>query len=159
MINDQVIIDNTHFELDESQRLICFTLLPDGTRYAQAVSSKEAVQKNMIGWCNTVREFIKVQEDSREHEKVEAKLRRKAQEPDPNSDVGEVAEKPVIPNPTTVGEDDPKVGVLAWYEAVQERIDYLSKEIDSMKDERKSLRDERDRIKPVIDAWKGVRGE
>lgn len=153
-LSDTLIIDNTHFEVDETERLICYTNLPDGTRFAQAVSSKEAVQKNMIGWCNTVREFLRAKERDEEDEKIAARIRRQAESP--LEDAGTVA------TPTTtasVTPSDPKEAVLAWYEDTQAQIDDLSETIHNAMDRRDRLRDERDRIKPIIDAWKGVKGE
>ena len=149
MINDQVIIDNTHFRL-EDDALICYTNLPDGSRFEQVVSSQEAVQKNMIGWCNTVREYIAALAAEKEEERVSAKrVRQKSPAPEATPDT------PVAESST----EDPRAAVLEWYTTTQTRIDELSEQIAECKLERTGLRNERDRIKPVIDAWKGVRGE
>jgi hypothetical protein len=159
MMNDQSIIDNTHFKEVEG-KLICYTNLPGEDKFAQEVSSKEAVQKNMIGWCNTVREYMNVKEREAEREREAAKARRQAEQAElavfPPEDAGTVA------TPTTtasVTPSDPKESVLSWYEDTQAKIDDLSQIIHDAQEERKHLRDERDRIKPIIDAWKGVKGE
>jgi hypothetical protein len=145
-MNDQTIISNTHFETD-GDRLICYTVLPDGDRFEQQVSSQEAVQKNMIGWCNTVREFMKAKETALEEERIAAK-RRKKDEESSSTEIG-----------TTVPQGNAKEAVIAWYENTQARIDELSDTIKLLLDERDALRDERDKIRPIIEAWKGVKGE
>ena len=73
-MNDQHIIENTHFEETE-EGLRCFTLLPGGDEFSQIVSSPEAVQKNMVGWCNTVREYLKLKEVQDEEERIARKRR------------------------------------------------------------------------------------
>ncbi len=155
MMNDQSIIDNTHFKEVEG-KLICYTNLPGDDKFAQEVSSKEAVQKNMIGWCNTVREYLNVKEREAEREREAAKARRVAEK-------GTVTPATSAPNTVSVEtvptSADPKEAVMAWYEETQEKIDDLSQIIHDAQEERKHLRDERDRIKPIIDAWKGVKGE
>jgi hypothetical protein len=164
MMNDQSIIDNTHFKEVEG-KLICYTNLPGEDKFAQEVSSKEAVQKNMIGWCNTVREYMNVKEREAEREREAAKARRQAEQAElaafPPEDAAVSPEpQPSTPSVTSVaGGGDPREAVLTWYEDTQAKIDDLSQIIHDAREERKHLRDERDRIKPIIDAWKGVKGE
>jgi hypothetical protein len=57
-LSDIQVIENTHFRDEDGKKLVCFTNLPDGSMFEQVVSSREAVQKNMVGWCNTVREYM-----------------------------------------------------------------------------------------------------
>lgn len=153
-MNDQLIIENTHFEVDETERLICYTNLPDGTRFAQAVSSKEAVQKNMIGWCNTVREHILVKEANEEAEKMAAKKRRVTENAPTVEDRDSTVEARL-----PAESKNPRVAVLAWYDDTQAEIDALSKLIVDAKHERDRLRDERDKITPVIKAWRNGEDE
>ena len=142
-MNDTHIIDNTHFETREDT-LYCYTLLPDGDRFEEAVPSKEVVQKNMIGWCNTVREYVKQKRQAAEEEAIARKKR------------GPITEAPAT-QPKKV-DGDPKAAVLLWYEGVQSRIDELGEQIEALQQERNELRDERDKMAPVIRVWKGEVG-
>jgi vacuolar-type H+-ATPase subunit I/STV1 len=141
-LSDNTIIDNTHFEVDETERLICYTNLPDGSRYAQAVSSKEAVQKNMIGWCNTVRDHVAVKERQEEEERVAKKSRRKEEIEDKLENIAAI--------PPSV---DARQLVIQHYHSLQQEIDLLSDKIKEADERRKALRDERDKLGPVMEAW------
>lgn len=136
-LTDQQIIDNTYFEVDDSERLICYTVLPGEDRFAQAVSSEESVRKNMIGWCNTVREYVNVQEQRQEEERIAKKARRGLERP---------PERPKM---------DAKGEVLGYFDGLQARIDELGEEISKLQAERKQLRDERDQLQPIVTVWRG----
>jgi hypothetical protein len=144
-MNDTHIIENTHFEHDESERLICYTNLPDGSRYAQAVSSREAVQKNMIGWCNTVREHLKLKEAQEEEERVALKARNK-------SDL-------TIPEAPTTSSYNPKQLVLEHYEDLKSQRVTFIQIIDKTNTDLLRVEAEIEELRPVIAAWKGVKGE
>ena len=142
MVNDQTLIDNTHFK-EEDGKLICYTVLPDGLIFEQEVSNKEAVQKNMIGWCNTVREYISVLAQQKEEERLAKKERRKS---GVDASVSGAEEK--IPEPEGIQDS-----ILQWYDNTQAEIDSLSEQIKQLKERRTTLRDERDKITPIIRAW------
>jgi len=137
ILSDTQIIDNTHFHDRDDGKVECFTALPGGEEFREVVPEREAVTKNMIAWCNTVREYLKVQEESKGVARGEERKAR--QEPLSASD----------------GTSDPKVAVLEWFSTVQSKIDHLGEQIDLYTLERNALRDERDRIEPIIKAWKG----
>jgi hypothetical protein len=147
MLTDQQIIDNTHF-FTQADRLFCKTNLPGGESFQQAVSSEEAVLKNMIGWCNTVREFAAAKEAAKNEASMEARKARKS--------VEAVVEAPYpkpSPAPST---DNPKDLILEWYNTTQLEIDDLGKVIADATARRNELRDERDKVEPVIRAWRGT---
>jgi hypothetical protein len=150
-MNDTHIIENTHFEVDESERLICYTILPDGSRYAQAVSSKEAVQKNMIGWCNTVREHLKLKNAQEEEERVAKKSRRKAEDAP--------AEDLTPPEAPTTSSYNPKQLVLEHYEDLKSQRVTFIQIIDKTNTDLLRVEAEIEELRPVIAAWKGVKGE
>jgi len=143
-LTDTEIIDNTHFQ-ESGDRLECYTVLPGGDEFREAVPDRESVSKNMIAWCNTVREYISVKEQRAEEERVAAKARRKGGNPP------ETRSEPAEATITS----DPKEAVLEWYRTVQEQIDALGESIKRDTEERNSLRDQRDRVEPIIKAWKG----
>ena len=128
-LTDQQIIDNTHFR-EEDGKLICYTALPGGGKFEQAVSSKESVTKNMISWCDTVREYEKALENEKEA------TRR--------------PERPSEPRKM-----DMKGMVLGHFDSLQEQIDDLGKKIEDLKTQRTELRNERDELKPIITVWRG----
>lgn len=147
MLTDQQVIDNTHF-FTQADRLFCKTNLPGGESFQQAVSSEEAVRKNMIGWCNTVREFAASMEAAKAEDSAAQRAARK----------GEAAVVAPYPMPDPTRPDtikNPKVAILEWYEYNQNKIDELGEKIASMQEERNLLRDERDKVEPIIKAWKG----
>jgi hypothetical protein len=156
MMNDTQIVDNTHFDFDDNERLICYTLLPDGDRFAQAVSSKEAVQKNMIGWCNTVREYLVAKESELENERQAAKRRR-------------LAEDAIIREPTPSTQKDtsddgggsynPKQLVLEHYDDLKSQRVTFIQIIDKTQGDLRRVEAEIEELRPVIAAWKGVKGE
>jgi hypothetical protein len=153
ILNDQTIIDNTHFEVDEKERLICYTVLPDGGRFAQAVSNKEAVQKNMIGWCNTVREFLRRKEKVEEEERLAKKERRQAEESPPQT-------TPLVTPVHTPGTgENAKELVLAHWEHLKDTRRNLRELIEENTAALEAVDKEMDELSPVIKAWKGVKGE
>lgn len=159
MLNDQNIIDNTHFK-EEDGKLVCYTNLPNGDRFQQAVSSQEAVQKNMIGWCNTVRDYLRMKEQQQEEERVALKKRRKST---PSTETPESASPTPSGSgtgrPTVDAPSDPKELVILYYQDLQNEIDALGVEIEEKKERRNELREERDKLRPVMDVWgKDTRG-
>ena len=143
-LSDTQIIDNTHFEELEDGSVECYTVLPGGDEFRETVPSREIVAKNMIGWCNTVREYLKQQEEGQEAEKLAKKERRKA------TGAPESPSKPVSVDMLA----DPKLAVIDWYISVQGEIDDLGEVIREAKERRNKLRDERDKIEPIVKAWK-----
>lgn len=142
-LSDKTIIDNTHFREEDGQ-LYCYTVLPNDDKFEQGVSSAEAVQKNMIGWCNTVREYMKVKEDQREEKILQARRDRELASP---------VTAPPVPAPSE--KVDPRRLVLDHYDHLQESIDELGEQIEVMKQQRNDMRDERDKLKPIITVWRG----
>ena len=138
VVNDQTIIDNTHFR-DEDGKLVCYTNLPGGEQFAQAVSSQESVQKNMIGWCNTVRDYLKQLEVQAEEERLAAKAKRVPEE------------ETIAATPIT----DARQAVMQHYDSIQAQIDQLGEEIAEKKEQRNALRKERDDLHPIIVVWRG----
>lgn len=148
ILTDQQVIENTHFEIDESERLVAYTNLPDGDRYAQAVSSKEAVQKNMIGWCNTVREHVSLKAQQEDQERVAKKRQRKdapASQPEDTTVRGATT-------PDGGGVDSRQL-VIDHFLHLQQSIDSLGEDIAQLKEQRNAMRDERDQLAPVMTAW------
>jgi len=145
-LGDQTIIDNTHFEHNDEGKLVCYTNLPDGTRYAQAVSSMEAVQKNMIGWCNTVRDYLKMMEDIEEQEREAKRKKKDSPLPAPTAE----------PRSDTI---DPKALVLEHYENLRSSRIHIEETITELEDQLELVEEELNELSPVIKAWKGVKGE
>ena len=137
ILSDTQIIDNTHFYETPEGKIECFTMLPGDEEFREVVPDKEAVTKNMIAWCNTVREYLKMQEESKGVAKVEPQKAR---------------QEPLSASEET---SDPKLAVLAWFEKTQNEIDALGERIQTDRERRDTLRDERDRVEPIIKAWKG----
>jgi hypothetical protein len=147
ILTDQQVIENTHFEIDESERLIAYTNLPDGDRYAQAVSSKEAVQKNMIGWCNTVREHVSLKAQQEDQERVAKKQQRRR---DPTTSGPPTT---AAPTPEQGAAVDSRQLVIDHFLHLQQSIDSLGEDIAQLKEQRNAMRDERDQLAPVMTAW------
>ena len=147
ILSDTEIIDNTHFEdvsidgCEAGAKLLCYTVLPNGERFQEVVPDRETVQKNMIGWCNTVREYVSRMEQETLDQQVAAKKVRQSG--------SEAVSEDIPPS------EDPKVAVIEWFATVQAKIDELGEIIESATVKRNKLRDERDRIEPIIKAWRG----
>lgn len=144
-LSDTQIIDNTHFQENDDGTVECYTVLPGEDEFREKVPSREVVAKNMIGWCNTVREYLRQKEEGDVEERVAKKERRKSGAPSG-------------PAPEPVSEarlSDPKLAVIDWYISVQAEIDELGEVIKEAKEKRNKLRDERDKIEPIVTAWKG----
>lgn len=146
-LNDQTIIDNTHFTEMEG-KLVCYTNLPGGERFAEKVSSKEQVQKNMIGWCNTVREYVRQQERSKAKPKTDA--------PAPSQTLPET---PDTSARSAIEPLDAKQLVIEHYENLREARVNLIQLIDEHKGDLLAVEKEIDELHPVIKAWRGVKGE
>lgn len=144
-LSDKTIIDNTHFR-EKDGKLYCYTLLPNEDKFEQAVTSAEAVQKNMIGWCNTVREYVSVKEQQREDAILKAKRSRELDEPVPAKTV------PAATKPENL---DARRLVMDHFDNLQQSIDQLGEEIEKMKAQRNAMRDERDKLQPIITVWRG----
>lgn len=157
MLNDQVIIENTHFR-EEGDALYCYTLLPGDDKFEQKVTSADAVRKNMIGWCNTVRDYIAVKEAQAEEERAAKKQRRKAGLEDAQT-AEESSQTASTFDPLdalkTYGASASRTLILQHYDWLQERIDELGAQIDELKKERDEHRDERDKLGPIITVWRG----
>ena len=153
MLNDQTIIDNTHFR-EEGGKLLCYTNLPDGDKFEQAVSNQEAVQKNMIGWCNTVRQYIEVKQEAREEEQARKKLRRKQ-----GMDTPAEPETPPQTPSEAVESTNPKELVLRYWGELQDEKLALEDQLECIEARLEEIEEERDELGPVIRAWKGAKGE
>lgn len=147
ILSDTEIIDNTHFEdvsidgCEAGAKLLCYTVLPNGERFQEVVPDRETVQKNMIGWCNTVREYVSRMEQETLDQQVAAKKVRQSG--------SEAVSEDIPPS------EDPKLAIIAWFEATQAEITELGEKIMADRELRDKLRDERDRIEPIIKAWRG----
>jgi hypothetical protein len=141
IVTDQQIIGNTHFR-EEDGKLICYTMLPGDEKFEEVVPDRKTVQKNMIGWCNTIHEYLRRKEVADEEERLARKARRKSG----------ISEDAVVEK---VGPQDPKAAVIEWYHTTQDKIDELGRIIEEATEQRNKLRDERDRVEPIIKAWKG----
>lgn len=148
VLNDHQIIDNTSI-VTEDGAVIMRCPLPDGDVYETKAQTEESARKHIKQFCEAVRAYQKEKERARHDELMAAKARRQL---DPG-----YQERQAISEGTTQPrkvEGDPKVGVLHWYDTVQERIDELGKLIEQYTQERNELRDQRDEFAPLVAKWR-----
>lgn len=160
MLNDQTIIDNTNFRTDDDGKLYCYTNLPGGDKFEQKVSSKEAVQKNMIGWCRTVRDYLSIKEQRAEEERLARKRRKQSMGDGVTSSttgsdpVSEGANpSPPAKEPVKSFNGSIKDMMIEYYHQMQDHRDQLKVDIAKMQEELDKAEEELQQVRPVMKAW------
>lgn len=146
-LSDKQIIDNTHIVPEDDGTVTMQCPLPGGHVYKVKAENAESAKKNVLKFCNAVRDYQAYLERSEEEERLAKKSRRKEGIESPKE------EAPVV-QPGGV-----KASVLTYFDSLQVQIDELGEKIKADTEKRNALRDERDELEPIIKAWRGVSGE
>ena len=130
MLNDNEIITNTRIVPAEGHvEMRC--ALPDGDEFVSKARDAESAQKNIMKYCEAVRNYMEVKRQNKEAEQQAAKAARKSGTT-PIANIPAPTPPPPLPG---IADDDPFADIADRIKLCEAEIEHLGSVMDDLQEQ------------------------